>query len=81
MKTKILVVFGAIGAFVLSAVSCLAEVPSATSTMDTIMGTVISTSVGLATTIFQTYWPYVLVIGAIVGLVYLFKRLVHVSSR
>lgn len=55
--------------------------PSATTTLDTIGGTVITTGVGLAQTVFTTYWPYFLVGGVIVGLVYFVKRLIGAGRK
>lgn len=54
--------------------------PTATSTLATIMGSVVNTTVDLATTIFTTYWPYVLVIGIIGALVGVFARLAHIGT-
>lgn len=62
----------------LAGVSCFA-VDSATTTLDTIMGVIINTTVSLATTVFTTYWPYVLVFGIIAGLVGVFARFVHLG--
>lgn len=58
-----------------------ATAPSATSTLDTIMTSIISTTVSLATTIFTTYWPYVLVFGIITGLVVIFGRFLHLGKK
>lgn len=55
--------------------------PSATSTLDTIGGSIITTGVDLASTVFTTYWPYFLVGGVIVGLVYFVKRLIGAGHR
>ena len=44
------------------------------------MATVVSSSVDLATTVFTTYWPYVLVIGIIAGLIGVFARLTHIGT-
>jgi len=54
--------------------------PTASSTLATIMATVVSSSVDLATTVFTTYWPYVLVIGIIAGLIGVFARLTHIGT-
>lgn len=54
--------------------------PTATSTLDTIMTVVVNTTVDLATTIFTTYWPYVLIIGVIASLVVVFSRLTHLGT-
>lgn len=74
-------VVGSFVVFALSAVSAFAEVPTATSTMDSIMGVIITTTVELATTLFTTYWPYVLVFGIIAGLVGVFARFLHVGQK
>jgi len=70
----------AVGAFVLSAANVFAQVPSATSTLDTIMSSVITTTVSLVTTIFTTYWPYILIIGVISGLVAAFVKFTHIGT-
>lgn len=54
--------------------------PDASSTLATIMGSVVTSSVDLATIVFTTYWPYVLVIGIIAGLVGIFARLAHIGT-
>lgn len=54
--------------------------PTASSTLSTIMGVVVSSTVDLATTVFTTYWPYVLVIGIIGGLIGVFSRLTHLGT-
>lgn len=54
--------------------------PSATSTLATIMASVVSTTVDLTTSIFTTYWPYVLVIGIIGALIGVFARLAHLGT-
>lgn len=54
--------------------------PTATSTLATIGEVIINTTVGFITTVFTTYWPYVLlviVLGGIVGLAY---KLTHLST-
>jgi H+/Cl- antiporter ClcA len=51
----------------------------ATTTLSTIMGSVVSTSVDLATTVITTYWPFVLVIGIIAGLIGVFSRLARIG--
>lgn len=55
--------------------------PSATSTLSTLGTVIINTMVDLATVVFTTYWPYFLVIGVLVGLVVLAKRLVHIGHK
>jgi len=54
--------------------------PTASSTLSTIMGVVVSSTVDLATVVFTTYWPYVLVIGIIAGLIGVFARLTHLGT-
>lgn len=54
--------------------------PTASSTLATIMGVVVNSTVDLATTVFTTYWPYVLVIGIIGGLIGVFARLTHLGT-
>jgi H+/Cl- antiporter ClcA len=55
--------------------------PTASSTLATIMGVIVQTTVDLATTIFTTYWPYVLVFGIIAGLVGVFARFLHIGGK
>ena len=55
--------------------------PSATSTLDTLGSTIINTMVDLATVVFTTYWPYFLVGGVLIGLVYLAKRFIRIGGR
>jgi len=71
----------ALALFVLLTNGVSAAVPSATSTLDTIMGIIITTTVSLATTIFTIYWPYILVIGVILGLIVYFKQLVSAGHK
>lgn len=54
--------------------------PSASSTLATIMGTVVTTTVDFATMVFTTYWPYVLVVIIISGLMGVFYKLVHLGT-
>lgn len=68
-------------AFIVSAMGANATVPSATTTLESIMSVVITTTVSIATTIFTVYWPYILVIGVIIGLIAWFKRLVHAGHK
>lgn len=70
----------AVGGLILSTVGVSAATPSATSTLDSIMTVIINTTVSLATTIFTTYWPYILVFGVIAGLVGVFARFVHLGG-
>jgi ABC-type Na+ efflux pump permease subunit len=65
----------------LGANTASAQVPSATSTMENIMTTVINTTVDLVTTVFSTYWPYILVFGIISGLVAAFVRFTKLGSK
>jgi hypothetical protein len=55
--------------------------PSATSTLDTLGGVIITTVVDLATVIFTTYWPYVLVFGVLIALAAFGKRLIGIGRR
>lgn len=54
--------------------------PTASSTLATLMGVIVSSTVDLATTVFTTYWPYVLIIGIIGALVGVFARLTHLGT-
>ena len=51
---------------------------SASNDLTTIMGAIITSSVDLTTSVFTTYWPYVLVIGIIGALIVVFVRLFKV---
>jgi hypothetical protein len=55
-------------------------IPTASSTLSTIMGTIVTTTVDFATTVFTTYWPYVLVVIIISGLIGVFYKLVHLGT-
>jgi hypothetical protein len=55
--------------------------PSATSTLATLGGTIINTVVSLAQVIFTTYWPYILVFGVIISLAIWGKRLIGVGHK
>jgi hypothetical protein len=55
--------------------------PSATSTLATLGTVIINTMVDLATVVFTTYWPYFLVGGVLIGLVFLAKRLVGIGHK
>lgn len=54
--------------------------PTATSTLSTVMTSVVNTVVSLTTTVITEYWPYILVIGLISALVAKFSGLVHVGT-
>ena len=54
--------------------------PSASSTLATIMGVIVTSTVDLVTIVFTTYWPYVLIVGIISGLVALFRRFAHLGT-
>jgi len=54
--------------------------PTATSTLDTVGGVIITTTVSFITTVFTTYWPYILLVIVLSGIVGLMYRLVHVST-
>lgn len=55
--------------------------PSATSTLATLGGAMIETMVSLTTTVFTTYWPYFLVVGVLVSLGYLAKRMIGIGHK
>jgi hypothetical protein len=55
--------------------------PSALTTLATLAGVVINTGVSVATTIFTDYWPYVLVFGVLIGLVFWVKRVVGFGRK
>lgn len=55
--------------------------PSAITTLSTLGNVVITTGIDVATTIFQTYWPYVLVIGVLLTLAIWVKRVVRMGRR
>lgn len=54
--------------------------PTASTTLSTLMNSVVTTTVDLATTVITTYWPYVLVIGLLSALVAKFSGLVHIGT-
>lgn len=54
--------------------------PTATSTLSTIMGSVVTTTVDLVTVVITTYWPYILVIGILSALVSAFVRFAHLGT-
>jgi len=66
--------------YIMSAFAASAAVPSASSTLDSIMETVVNTTVSLVTIVFTTYWPYVLIVGIISGLVGLFVKFAHLGT-
>lgn len=54
--------------------------PTATSTLNTLGEVIVNTTISFVTTVFTTYWPYVLlviVLGGIIGLMY---RLTHIAT-
>lgn len=55
--------------------------PTATATLNTLGGVVVDTGVSVASTVLTTYWPYFLVIGVLVGLVFLVKRFVRIGTK
>lgn len=55
--------------------------PTATTTLATLGTVIVGTIVDLATTVFTTYWPYFLVFGVLIGLVYLGKRLIFAGHK
>ena len=54
--------------------------PTATSTLDTVGEVIINTTVGFVTTVFTTYWPYILLVIVLSGIVGLMYRLVHTAT-
>lgn len=54
--------------------------PTATVTLSTLGTVVINTGVSTATTVFQTYWPYILILGVLISLV-IFVKLVIKSGH
>lgn len=79
---KIYALYAGMSAFIFGffALNANAAVPTASSTLDTIMETVVNTTVDLVTVVFTTYWPYVLVIAIISGLVGLFTRFAKIGT-
>lgn len=55
--------------------------PSATATLATLAGVVINTGVSVATTVFTTYWPYILVFGVLISLAFWVKRVIGFGRR
>lgn len=55
--------------------------PTASSTLATLGTVIVNTVVDLATVIFTTYWPYILVFGVIISLAIWGKRLIGVAHR
>jgi hypothetical protein len=82
IKNKLYPLIGLAGGagYILSAHAAGAQVPDASTTLATIMGTVVTTTVDLVTIVFTTYWPYVLIFGIIAGLVALFTRFAHLGT-
>lgn len=54
--------------------------PTASATLDTLGGTIINTSVSLATTVITTYWPYILVFAVLSALIALGSRFAHLGT-
>ena len=54
--------------------------PTATSTLATLGETIVNTTVEFVTTVFSTYWPYVLLVIVLGGLIGLMYRLTHIST-
>lgn len=54
---------------------------TATSTLATLGGVIINTGVSLATTVFTTYWPYILVFGVLISLAIWVKRVIGMGHR
>lgn len=54
---------------------------SATSTLATLMDTIVSTTVSLATTVLTDYWPYILVFSILAGFIGVMARFVSLGGR
>jgi len=54
--------------------------PTASSTLDTLGTTIVTTTVDFVTTIFTTYWPYVLLVIVLSGVISLMYRLTHIAT-
>jgi hypothetical protein len=55
--------------------------PTAAATLATLAGVVINKGVEVATTVFTTYWPYVLVFGVLISLAFWVKRVIGFGRR
>jgi len=55
--------------------------PTALDTLSTLGTTVIGTGASTATTVFTTYWPYILVFGVLLSLVIFVKRVVKIGRK
>jgi hypothetical protein len=55
--------------------------PTATDTLSTLGTVVINTGSSVATTVFTTYWPYILVFGVLLTLAIFVKRVIKVGRR
>jgi hypothetical protein len=55
--------------------------PTATSTLATLGTVIINTVVDLATVVFTTYWPYILVFGVLISLAIWGKRIIGVGHK
>lgn len=53
---------------------------SAVNDLNTIMGTVVNTTVAIAVNIFTVYWPFVLVVGIISSLVLVMIKLIKIGT-
>lgn len=69
-----------VGGAVLASNATYAAVPSATSTLDTLAGSIINTGVSLATTVITTYWPYILVFGILTAIIAIFVKFSHLGT-
>lgn len=54
--------------------------PSATSTLDTLGGAIITTTISFVTTVITTYWPFILVFIVLSGLIGLAYRFAHLGA-
>ena len=55
--------------------------PTATDTLATLAGVIINTGVAIATVVFTTYWPYILVFGVLIALAFWVKRVIGFGRR
>ena len=55
--------------------------PTATSTLANLGTVIINTGVDLATIIFTTYWPYILVFGVLISLAFWVKRVIGFGHK
>jgi hypothetical protein len=84
IKLKVLSMYSLAVAFIIGLTSynyASAAIPSATSTLDTLGGSIVNTGVDFATTVISTYWPYFLVFGILAAVLALFARFAHLGTK